>query len=39
MKLILNDKTEVQIQAVALDHDKDTELAVLHIRLLYKGHL
>lgn len=37
MKLILNDKTEVQIQAVALDHDKDTELAVLHIRLLYKG--
>ena len=37
MKLVLNDRTEVQVQAVALGHDKETGLGVLHIRLLHKG--
>lgn len=36
MKLILNDRTEIQIQAIALARDEALEVGVLHIRLLHK---
>lgn len=37
MKLILNDRIEIQVQTRVLARDEALEVDVLHIRLLHKG--